>query len=82
VDIDDMQPRYVHPVVSALGTLDRSADNYAERRVKIINKYTHTIDPVMEVVRRKKGAGRGKEEFVGVGARETLFDLVSFFFFP
>lgn len=29
---------YKHPVLQALGTLDRSADNYQERRVKIINK--------------------------------------------
>jgi hypothetical protein len=45
-----------HPVLGALMTLDRSTENYHERRVKIINKYTHTMDPVIEVVRLGRGA--------------------------
>lgn len=51
---------YKHPVLQALGTLDRSADNYQERRVKIINKYTHTIDPVIDVVRTTRESLRKK----------------------
>ncbi len=42
---------FAHPVIAALGTVDRSAENFQERRVKIINKYTHTTDPEIEVVR-------------------------------
>ena len=40
---------YTHPVIPALAALDKSADNYQENRVKLINKYTHTIDPVIDV---------------------------------
>ena len=41
---------YTHPVLHALDALDRSSEQYQEQRVKIINKYTHTIDPVIDVV--------------------------------
>ena len=40
---------YVHPVVAALEELDRGAEDYQEQRVRLINKHTHTIDPVIDV---------------------------------
>ena len=42
---------YQHPVLAAVQGLDRSSEHYTENRVKLINKYTHTIDPVIDVVR-------------------------------
>ena len=45
-----LKTMYTHPVLHALDALDRSSEQYQEQRVKIINKYTHTIDPVIDVV--------------------------------
>lgn len=82
--------KYVHPVVGALSTLDRSHENYGERRVKLINKYTHTIDPVIEVVRAFGGAaffcvvrlGFAGLFGVRVSERSSRCFLSFLFFFP